>query len=140
MITGHYKNQFPGLRADMAVYSFENKKHMSSGSEGGMIITQNPDLAEKARKFAGGGFVNLTSDKSKLAAVIPEEFQSPDFIRHDALGLNYRISEFCAAIALAQFEKVDEKVNIKNIYKLLKCIVLIIIFILYLNEKKFIYL
>ena len=46
VITGHYKNQFPGLRADMAVYSFENKKHMSSGSEGGMIITQNPDLAE----------------------------------------------------------------------------------------------
>ena len=35
VITGQYKNQFPGLRADMAVYSFENKKHMSSGSEGG---------------------------------------------------------------------------------------------------------
>ena len=28
--------------------------------------------------------------------------------------MNYRISEFCAAIALAQFEKVDEKVNIRR--------------------------
>ena len=52
-ITGHYKNQFPGLRADMAVYSFENKKHMSSGSEGGMIITQNPILQKKPESFQG---------------------------------------------------------------------------------------
>ena len=36
------------------------------------------------------------------------------------LGLNYRISEFQAAVALAQMEKVDEKVKIRrdiaNIY------------------------
>ena len=55
-----------------------------------------------------------TADKSKMAAVIPLEFQSPDFKRHDALGLNYRISEFCAAIALAQFEKVDQKVKLRR--------------------------
>ena len=50
-----------------------------------------------------------------MAAVIPLEFQSPDFKRHDALGLNYRISEFClAAIALGQFEKVDQKSKAKK--------------------------
>ena len=74
----------------------------------------NEKYATKARKFGGGGFKNLTADKSKLAAIIPSEFQSPDFKRHDALGLNYRISEFCAAVALAQFEKVDEKVKLRR--------------------------
>ena len=85
-----------------------------------MLITNNSDYATRARKFAGGGFKNLTANKSKLAAKIPLEFQSPDYKRHDYLGLNYRISEFCAAVALAQFERVEEKVkirrNIANIY------------------------
>ena len=49
-------------------------------------------------------FKNLTADKSKLAAIIPSEFQSPEFKRHDDLGLNYRISEFCAAVALARLQ------------------------------------
>ena len=110
---GGYKNRLAGQDSDFTMFSFERTKHITS-HEGGILITNNEIFAEKARKFAGGGFVNLTSDKSKLAAVIPEEFQSPDFIRHDALGLNYRMSEFCAAIALAQFEKVDEKVNIRR--------------------------
>ena len=70
-------------------------------------------MLRELEKF-GGGFGNLTADKSKMAAVIPLEFQSPDFKRHDALGLNYRISEFCAAIALGQFEKVEKKVKIRR--------------------------
>ena len=43
------------------------------------LLTNNSKLAEKARKFGGGGFKNLSADKSKMAAVIPLEFQSPDF-------------------------------------------------------------
>jgi perosamine synthetase len=110
---GGYKKRLVGQDSDFSMFSFERTKHITC-HEGGMLITNNDVLAKKARKFAGGGFVNLTSDKSKLAAIIPEEFQSPDYKRHDALGLNYRISEFCAAIALAQFEKVDEKVNLRR--------------------------
>ena len=30
------------------------------------------------------------------------------------MGLNYRISEFCAAVALAQFERVEEKVKLRR--------------------------
>ena len=78
------------------------------------VLLTNILSSEKARKFGGGGFKNLSADKSKMAAVIPLEFQSPDFKRHDALGLNYRISEFCAAIALGQFEKVDQKVKVRR--------------------------
>ena len=114
-----YKGRYAGVDADFAMFSLERTKHISS-HEGGLLITNNSDYAMKARKFAGGGFKNLTADKSKLAAKIPLEFQSPDYKRHDYLGLNYRISEFCAAVALAQFERVEEKVKIRrdvaNIY------------------------
>ncbi len=114
-----YKGRYVGVDADFAMFSLERTKHISS-HEGGLLITNNSDYATRARKFAGGGFKNLTANKSKLAAKIPLEFQSPDYKRHDYLGLNYRISEFCAAVALAQFERVEEKVkirrNIANIY------------------------
>ena len=95
------------------MFSLERTKHISC-HEGGIILTNSEEMATKARKFGGGGFKNLTADKSKLAAIIPSEFQSPDFKRHDELGLNYRISEFCAAVALAQFEKVEEKVKLRR--------------------------
>ena len=108
-----YKGRYVGVDADFAMFSLERTKHISS-HEGGILITNNADYATKARKFAGGGFKNLTADKSKLAAKIPLEFQSPDYKRHDYLGLNYRISEFCAAVALAQFELVEEKVKIRR--------------------------
>lgn len=115
---GEYKGRFVGKDSDFAMFSLERTKHISC-HEGGILITDNENLATKARKFGGGGFKNLTADKSKLAAIIPSEFQSPDYKRHDELGLNYRISEFCAAVALAQFEKVDEKVNLRrNIAKI----------------------
>ena len=110
---GEYKNRLVGKDADFSMFSLERTKHISC-HEGGIILTNNEKMATKARKFSGGGFKNLYADKSKLVAIIPSEFQSPDFKRHDELGLNYRISEFCAAVALAQFEKVEEKVELRR--------------------------
>ena len=72
------------MRADMAVYSFENKKHMSSGSEGGMIITQNPDRVEKARKFSDS-YKNLTATAGRTS-LASAEFQNPEYERHDSPG------------------------------------------------------
>ena len=46
-IMGIYKNKFAGSHADIAVYSFENKKHMTSGGEGGMVITSTKILLSK---------------------------------------------------------------------------------------------
>ena len=110
---GVYKGRLVGTELDFSMFSLERTKHISS-HEGGVLLTNSEKLATKARKFGGGGFKNLTADKSKLAAIIPSEFQSPDYKRHDELGLNYRISEFCAAVALAQFEKVEEKVKLRR--------------------------
>ena len=115
-----YKGRFVGVDADISMLSFERTKHITS-HEGGILLTNNEEYALKARKFAGGGFKNLSADKSKLASIIPLVFQSPDYKRHDYLGLNYRISEFCAAVALAQFERVEEKVKLRrdiaNLYR-----------------------
>ena len=51
-----YKGKFAGTHAHIGVYSFEKSKHMTSGSEGGMIVTNDKNLAELARKFAGIGY------------------------------------------------------------------------------------
>ena len=112
MLAG-YKGRLVGTDSDISMFSFERTKHISC-HEGGILLTSNEEYAVRARKFSGGGFKNLTADKSKLAAKIPLEFQSPDYKRHDYLGLNYRISEFCAAVALAQFENVEEKVKLRR--------------------------
>lgn len=104
-----YKGRLVGQDAHMALWSFERTKHMSTG-EGGILVTSDDRLAVEARKFAGLGFMNLTAEKSKMVAITPKDFQRPGYVRHDRLGLNYRYNEFCAAVALAQFERLDELV------------------------------
>ena len=109
----YYKGTPLGRDADMALWSFERTKHLST-FEGGMLCTNNEDLAIAARKFAGLGFKNLTAGKSKMVAITPKDFQRPDYTRHDSLGLNYRYNEFCAAVALAQLERLDEIVALRQ--------------------------
>jgi perosamine synthetase len=43
--------------------------------------------------------------------VVPATFQDPDYKRHDFFGWNYRMPELCAAVALAQVERIDELVT-----------------------------
>ena len=109
-LCGVYKGGFAGSRADIAVYSFENKKHMSSGSEGGMITTSDENLAEKVRKFSGIGYKNLTATAGRTS-LASAEFQNPKYERHDVLGLNYRMNSVTAAVGLAQLERVEHLVQ-----------------------------
>ena len=109
-ILGSYKGSFAGNHADVAVYSFENKKHMTSGGEGGMIITSDEELATKMRKFAGIGFKNLTASAGRVS-MASSEFQNPTYLRHDLIGLNYRMTPLNAAVGLAQLERINELVS-----------------------------
>lgn len=108
-----YKGRMIGNDADLVLWSFERTKHLSTG-EGGLLATNNETYAVEARKFAGMGFMNLTAEKSKMVAITPKDFQRPDYVRHDRIGLNYRFNEFCAAVAVAQFERLNENVTIRQ--------------------------
>ena len=106
-----YKGRMLGTIGHMASYSFENTKHISCG-EGGMIITNNEKYAEMVRKVGGHGFKNLRAEEGRIR-LNQDIFQDPDYKRHDVLGWNYRLSEFNAAVALAQLERVEMLVDLR---------------------------
>jgi perosamine synthetase len=110
-VLGKYKGQMAGTIGDMASFSFENTKHLSCG-EGGMIVTNDECYAEMVRKIGGHGFKNLKADEGRVR-LNQDVFQNPHYKRHDVLGWNYRLSEFNAAVALAQLERVDELVEMR---------------------------
>ena len=100
-----------GTIGDFSSYSFETTKHLSCG-EGGILLTNNEHLAEKARKLGGHGFKNLRAEEGRTR-LNQSIFQNPAYLRHDTLGWNYRLSEFSAAVALAQLERAEELIDLR---------------------------
>jgi perosamine synthetase len=90
-----YKGKLVGTFGDIAAFSFYGNKTITTG-EGGMIVTNDRTLAESAKHFKGQG----------LAA--HREYW------HDVIGYNYRMTNICAAIGLAQLERVDEFLSKKR--------------------------
>ncbi|MFA5089589.1 MAG: DegT/DnrJ/EryC1/StrS family aminotransferase [Candidatus Omnitrophota bacterium] len=111
-VLSNYKGRLAGTIGHMASYSFENTKHISCG-EGGMLITNNERYAEAVRKIGGHGFKNLKADEGRIR-LNQDIFQNPGYKRHDEIGWNYRLPEFNAAIALAQLERVNELVMMRE--------------------------
>ncbi len=81
-----YNGQKAGSIGAMGCFSFYATKNMTVG-EGGMITTNDPKLADKARLLINHG-------------------QSRKY-HHDTLGYNYRMTEFYAAIGSVQLKKLD---------------------------------
>ena len=106
---GMYKDKIAGTIGHTASWSFETKKHLSTG-EGGMVTTDKEELGIKVRKNAGLGYKILGAG-APLKKVLPEEFQDPDYKRHDKIGWNYRLNEITSALGLAQLERIDELVE-----------------------------
>ena len=106
---GRYKEDYSGSRATFGCFSFEKKKHMTTGSEGGMIVTSDAKLAERARKYAGLGYRHLTASTGRTS-LDAAEFQHPGYTRFDTCGLNYRMSEAQAEIGLKAMLRVKEAV------------------------------
>jgi perosamine synthetase len=106
---GTYKGRLVGTLGDMASFSFQGSKHITCG-DGGMVITDDEDLAQRIRKAAILGYAGLTARPG--ATTVPREVrQDPSFERHDSFGWNYRLPELCAAVALAQFERIEDLVS-----------------------------
>ncbi|MBI3920234.1 MAG: DegT/DnrJ/EryC1/StrS family aminotransferase [Armatimonadetes bacterium] len=84
-----------GSHGDVGCFSFFSNKNLCTG-EGGMVVTDREDLAEKARLCRSHGMTSLTWDRHKGHAY------SYDVA---ALGYNYRIDEMRSALGLAQLRK-----------------------------------
>ncbi len=100
---GKYKKTISGTNGDIGVWSFENKKHLSGATEGGIITTNNKNLASKIRKFAGIGYKNMTADGGRTSLSI-SKVQDPNYKRFDTIGLNYRMPLIVAAVCYGQLE------------------------------------
>jgi dTDP-4-amino-4,6-dideoxygalactose transaminase len=85
-----WNDQRPGTWGDAGVYSFYATKTVSTG-EGGVLVSKRPEVLEYARGFRNYG--------------------KPTY---EVSGLNYRMSEFTAALGLVQVERMPEIVAWKN--------------------------
>ena len=102
-----YKGVIAGSNAHIGVFSFEDKKHLTTGSEGGMIVCDDEEMATRARKFAGIGYKHMAASGG-ATHLATATVQDPAYERFDTIGLNYRMSRVQAAVGLAQFERVDQ--------------------------------
>lgn len=96
-IGAEYKGKKCGTLGDVGCFSFFSNKNMTTG-EGGMIVTNRDDLAEKIRRVRSHGMTTLTWDRHRGHA------SSYDVVD---LGYNYRIDEIRSALGLVQLEKLD---------------------------------
>lgn len=83
-----------GSWADISVYSFFGNKTLTTG-EGGMLTTDSEGLIEKAFHLKNQGVTTRT-------------------YWHDLLAYNYRMTNICAAIGLAQLENIESILNRKS--------------------------
>ncbi|MCC7351664.1 MAG: DegT/DnrJ/EryC1/StrS family aminotransferase [Phycisphaerales bacterium] len=104
---GKYNGRLAGTLGHAASFSFQSSKHMTSG-EGGMVVTDDAELAEKVRMVCTLGYRGVGAKTAKLKRT---DIQDPDYARHASMGWNYRLPELCAAVALGQLENLDELVR-----------------------------
>ncbi|MFM9158916.1 MAG: DegT/DnrJ/EryC1/StrS family aminotransferase, partial [Dolichospermum sp.] len=90
-----YKNRPCGSFGDISTFSFYPNKHITTG-EGGIIVTDHPQLAEKCRSLR-----NLC-------------FQPQKRFVHEELGWNFSMSNLQAALGVAQLERLTEFVDRKR--------------------------
>ena len=86
-----YKKKHVGTFGDLATFSFYGNKTITTG-EGGMVVTNDETLYDRAYHLKMHGLAKYRQ------------------YWHDVLGFNYRMTNICAAIGLAQIEKANEKI------------------------------
>ncbi len=89
-----YRGRPCGSFGDISIFSFYANKHITTG-EGGMVVTDDDNLAERCRWYR-----NLC-------------FENPRF-RHLEMGRNMRMSNIQAAVGVAQLERLDAFIERKR--------------------------
>jgi perosamine synthetase len=83
-----YKGRKVGSFGDISTFSFFGNKTITTG-EGGMVVTNDQTLYDRSVHFKGQGLAKHRQ------------------YWHDVVGYNYRMTNICAAIGLAQLEQVE---------------------------------
>lgn len=92
-----WNGQMCGTIGDIGCFSFFSNKNLPVG-EGGMLVTKDPELAERLRLLRSHGMTRLTWDRHRGHA------GSYDVVE---VGFNYRLDELRAAIGLVQLERLE---------------------------------
>src|SRR5512137_2127280 len=97
---GVYRGRKTGTLGHIAGCSFCQNKTFTTGGEGGMVTTDDEELAWQARSFRDHGYdvkerMNLLALEQKLPYI------------HHRVGWNYRMTEMQSAIGLAELQRLD---------------------------------
>ena len=105
-----YKGKMLGTLGDCAAFSFFSNKNISTG-EGGMFVTNNEDMAMKARLLRSHGMTTMSYQRASGHATTYDILE---------LGYNYRMDDIRAAIAIEQLKKLPSdlgtRANVRRRY------------------------
>jgi dTDP-4-amino-4,6-dideoxygalactose transaminase len=101
-----YKGRPVGSLGDIASFSFCQDKIMSTGGEGGMIVTNDAVLWERVWSF---------KDHGKNRQLMNEARSTGGFRWvHDSIGTNFRLTEMQSAIGRVLLRKLDQAVEARR--------------------------
>jgi perosamine synthetase len=93
-----YRGRPVGAGAAIAAWSFHPRKLLTTG-EGGMLTTDRPAWAQRARRLREHGMSVSAADRHRAARVVIEEYLET--------GFNYRMTDLQAALGLVQLSRLD---------------------------------
>ena len=97
---GVYKGKKAGTIGTVGCFSFCQSKHFTTGGEGGMVVTNDDDLAWECRSFRDHGY----DVKAKLNLL---EMEGKQLYIHRRVGFNFRMTEMQSQIGLCELERFE---------------------------------
>ncbi len=94
------RGKYAGSLGESAAFSFHPRKIITTG-EGGMVTTNNPELANSIRVMRNHGAEISEEERHKG----PAPYLLPDF---RTLGFNYRMTDLQGAMGVAQTRKLEK--------------------------------
>ena len=101
---GAHEGSPVGSLADITTFSFHPVKPITTG-EGGMVVTDSEEFANKARAMRGHG-IDATFREREAENTFEYDVSS--------LGSNYRITDFQCALGISQISRLDEWIAKRN--------------------------
>ena len=95
-----YKNKLLGTLGDVSVFSLTETKNISCG-EGGLLITDNKKVAMKSRLIRNHG-----------EGIVEDDWTDEELV--NIVGMNYRMTEFQAAVAIPQLKDLHNRNEKRN--------------------------